>query len=88
MYNNKETDVGFGELTRQVRLNCYEDAETTFSFSRCNPFKGTVARDFFSMDLLFMGPDFEAKRIYFSFSFSQRNLNISTNPRCRLLQGF
>jgi hypothetical protein len=36
MYNNKETDVGFGELTRQVRLNCYEDAETTFSFSRCN----------------------------------------------------
>jgi hypothetical protein len=55
-------------------------------------FKGTVARDFFClgffMDLLFRAPDFEAKRIFFSLSFSRSYLNISMNPRSRLLQGF
>ncbi len=33
-------------------------------------------------------PDFEAKRIFFSFSFSRNYSNILMNPRCRLLRGF
>ncbi len=32
-------------------------------------------------------PDFDAKRIFFSFSFSRSYSNISMNPRCRLLRG-
>jgi hypothetical protein len=56
------------------------------------PFNGTVARDFlasvFFMDLLYMGPRFEAKRIFFSFSFLQSYSNISMNPRYKLLRGF
>jgi hypothetical protein len=31
-----------------------------------------------------MGPDFEAKRTFFSRLFSQNYLNISMNPRCWL----
>ncbi len=54
--------------------------------------KGTVAQDFlvsvFFMDLLFMAPDLEAKRIFFSLSFSRSCQNISMNSGCRLLRGF
>jgi hypothetical protein len=35
-----------------------------------------------------MASDFEAKRIFFSFSFSRSYSNILMNPRCRLLWGF
>jgi hypothetical protein len=33
-------------------------------------------------------PDLEAKRIFFSLSFSLSYSNISMNPRCRLPRGF
>jgi hypothetical protein len=53
-----------------------------------SPFKGTVAWDFlasvFSWICYIWASDFEAKRIFFSFSFSQSYSNISINPRCRL----
>jgi hypothetical protein len=54
---------------------------------------GTVTRDFLALlfftDLLYgvWAPDFEAIRIFFSFSFSLSYSNISTNPRSKLLQG-
>jgi hypothetical protein len=54
--------------------------------------KGTVGQDFlvsvFFIDLLCMAPDFEAKRIFFSLSFSRSNSNISMNLCCRPLRGF
>jgi hypothetical protein len=54
--------------------------------------KGTISWDFlasvFFMDLLYMASDFEAKRIFFSFTFSRSYSNISMNPRFRLLRGF
>ncbi len=54
--------------------------------------RGTVARDFwsrfFSWIYSIWAPDFEAKRIFFSLSFSRRYSNISMNQRCRLLRGF
>ncbi len=54
-------------------------------------FKGTVAQDFlasvFSMDLLYMGPNFEAKRILIFFSFSRSYSKFAIDPRSRLLRG-
>ncbi len=54
--------------------------------------KGTVARDslvsLFSWIYSIRAQDFEAKRIFFSLSFSRSYSNISINPRCRLLRGF
>ncbi len=58
---------------------------------RHNDFKGTVARDFlasfFSWIYSIWASYFEAKRVFFSFSFSRSYSNISMNPRCRLLRG-
>jgi hypothetical protein len=43
---------------------------------------------FFSWIFSLWASYFEAKRIFFSFVFSRSYLNISMNPRCRLLRGF
>ncbi len=55
--------------------------------------KGTVARDFL-VSVFFVDPlycicatDFEAERIFFSFSFSRSYSNFSMNPRSSLLRG-
>ncbi len=58
----------------------------------CSHVKGTVARDFwpsfFSWIYSIWNSDFEAKRIFFSFSFSRNYSNFSMNPRSSLLRGF
>ncbi len=43
---------------------------------------------FFSWIYSIWAPDLEAKRIFFSLSFSRSYLNISMNPGCRILRGF
>jgi hypothetical protein len=67
-------------------------ADLTMNELWITPFKGTVARDFlarvFFMDQYSIwASDFEAKRIFFSFSFSRNYSNFSMNPRSSLLQG-
>ncbi len=68
--------------------SAWSDEAATFSILAL--FKGTVAQDFlprfFSWIYSIWAPDFDANRIFFSFSRSY--LNISMNPRCRLLRGF
>jgi hypothetical protein len=64
----------------------------SLSLSAALHIKGTVVRDFwtrfFSWIYSIWASDFEAKRIFFSFSFSRSYSNTLMNPRCRLLRGF